>query len=285
MTISFVQKSFPYSHWEFGDIKTGDKLRLVPDRGGLITEWYSNGREVLYFDLDRFRQKDKSIRGGIPILFPICGDLKDENLKIPGKGHFTIRQHGFARNMPWEIKLLDSHEGVCLSLSDTEITRRMFPYKFLIDLEIRLKRNMLLISSNIFNLSDEKMPFTFGLHPYFNVTDIEKTYIEGLPLKCIDQMTMSNVETKSQLSKLFDGVDFLAHSKGPVALIDLIANHRVEIHQTQPMDLTVVWTDPPRSMVCIEPWTSPRQALISGERCLFLEPGSKQKLESFFVSS
>ena len=39
------------------------------------------------------------------------------------------------------------------------------------------------------------------------------------------------------------------------------------------MDLTVVWTDPPRRMVCLEPWTGPRQALISGDRRLELDPG------------
>ncbi|MFL0748224.1 MAG: galactose mutarotase, partial [Prochlorococcus sp.] len=35
---------------------------------------------------------------------------------------------------------------------------------------------------------------------------------------------------------------------------------------------------PPRQMVCLEPWTSPRQALITGDRKLEIEVGSQQKL-------
>ena len=34
---------------------------------------------------------------------------------------------------------------------------------------------------------------------------------------------------------------------------------------SDPWNLAVFWTDPPRSMVCMEPWTGPRQSLISGD--------------------
>ena len=74
MSIFLAQKSHPYKHWEYLDSLTGDRLRLVPERGGLITEWRCNGKEMLYFDLDRFLSTNKSVRGGIPVLFPICGD-------------------------------------------------------------------------------------------------------------------------------------------------------------------------------------------------------------------
>ena len=76
-------------------------IRIVPERGGLITEWLSEGKELLYFDLERFLDKDKSVRGGIPILFPICGDLSEGYL-IGGKKYF-LKQHGFARDLPWSI--------------------------------------------------------------------------------------------------------------------------------------------------------------------------------------
>ncbi|NDC15160.1 MAG: galactose mutarotase, partial [Synechococcaceae bacterium WB9_2_170] len=35
---------------------------------------------------------------------------------------------------------------------------------------------------------------------------------------------------------------------------------------------------PPRPMLCLEPWTAPRGALASGERCLRLQPGERQQL-------
>ena len=45
-----------------------------------------------------------------------------------------------------------------------------------------------------------------------------------------------------------------------------------------PLDLAVVWSDPPRPMVCLEPWTGPRGSLASGDRCLWLQPGERQQL-------
>jgi len=51
------------------------------------------------------------------------------------------------------------------------------------------------------------------------------------------------------------------------------------------MDLAVVWTDPPRRMVCLEPWTSPRRSLINGEKRLFINPGSFKELRCRFVSN
>ena len=39
-------------------------INFCPQRGGLITNWVSDGKEILYFDEKRFIDKTKSIRGG-----------------------------------------------------------------------------------------------------------------------------------------------------------------------------------------------------------------------------
>ena len=67
---------------EILEVEKKHRLRVVPERGGLITEWRCGDHEILYFDLERFQNKEKSIRGGIPILFPICGDLPGNLLKV-----------------------------------------------------------------------------------------------------------------------------------------------------------------------------------------------------------
>ena len=50
-------------------------INFCPSRGGIITKWVKNSKNILYFDENRFLNKSQSIRGGIPILFPICGSL------------------------------------------------------------------------------------------------------------------------------------------------------------------------------------------------------------------
>lgn len=85
----------PWPHWIFEDPASGDQLRLVPERGGLLTGWRCGGREILYLDADRFADPALSVRGGMPVLFPICGNLHGDQLPLPG-GSYPMRQHGFA---------------------------------------------------------------------------------------------------------------------------------------------------------------------------------------------
>ena len=122
------------------------------------------------------------------------------------------------------------------------------------------------------------MPFSFGLHPYFNVSDLAQTRLTGLAERCLNHLEMAEAATADQLKRLPEGVDFLCRPAGPVRLIDDSTGVTLELEHQAPLDLSGVWTEPPRPMVCLEPWTGPRQALVSGDRKLVLEPGTKQTL-------
>jgi len=270
MTVSFVKKTTPYAHWEYSDDEFDSLIRIVPERGGLITEWKSKGKELLYFDLDRFMHKDKSVRGGIPILFPICGDLPEGYL-IDGKKYF-LKQHGFARDLPWSIGLMKDNLGISLKLSDSNDSRLSFPFFFTLHMDVRLKEKSLLISVKIYNQGQDIMPFSFGLHPYFKVSDLQTIKIDGLPEKCIDQTNMKVTNSSDQIRILDKGVDFLCYPSLSVKLFDSLSKNVIELIHQAPMDTTVIWTDPPRQMVCLEPWTSPRNSLVTGDRKLEVAP-------------
>ncbi len=94
-------------------------INFCPTRGGLLTNWVSDGKEILYFDEKRFIDKTKSIRGGIPILFPLCGNLDIPN-SLFGKNYMQFMQHGFARDLQWNHCLNDKKNSLCLILQDTE---------------------------------------------------------------------------------------------------------------------------------------------------------------------
>ena len=278
MVMTLTQQETPYAHWEFVHPDSADRLRVVPERGGLVTEWISAGRELLYFDRERFKDPAKSVRGGIPVLFPICGDLPGDLLPLPG-GEFKLKQHGFARDLPWQLKLLADQTGILLSLVDNDLTRAVYPFSFLIEMEVRLLSQTLAITIRVQNRGTESMPFSLGLHPYFKVIDLARVRLEGLPATCLNHLQMIETDTASQLGSLMKGVDFLTRpASDVVTLVDEAAGRRLQLQHQPPMDLTVVWTDPPRSMLCLEPWTGPRQALISGDRKLELQPGASQEL-------
>ena len=308
--MSLIQRAEPYPHWEF-TAASGDQLRLVPERGGLITAWRCGGVERLYFDADRFADPALSVRGGIPILFPVCGNLPGNQLVLP-QGSTVMAQHGFARDRPWSLTPLADGQGVRLELRDDAASRAVYPFPFLLALEVRLEPQALAIRAVVEHRDDAQnrqggpaaatavMPFALGLHPYFAVADLAAAGLAGLPPRCFDHLTAADTDTAGQLQRLSQGVDLrvdlersgesgdaaasagsAAPSAAPPPPPLLRTGLPLQAGSAQPASLVleavspfahaVVWTDPPRPMVCLEPWTDRRGALglslAPGQRC------------------
>ena len=280
--MALIQRQTPYPHWEFSDPATGDLLRIVPERGGLISGWSCSGHELVYLDLERFLDPAQSVRGGFPVLFPITGGLPGNRLPLP-QGEFSLGQHGFARQMPWQLEPLADGLGVQLQLSDTPETLQAYPFNFLLSMEVRLAPGALEISTVVQNRSSEVMPFSFGLHPYFNLSSLETVRFEGLPPQCLNHLTMEEASSAEQMERLASGIDLLVKPTGSVRLVDTGAGTSLELQLSHPLDLVVLWTEPPRPMVCMEPWSGPRQALISGDRKLELSPGASTRLHTRYA--
>jgi len=280
--MALQRRDSPYPHWEWHDPASGDLLRVVPERGGLISGWRCEGKELLYFDAPRFADPALSVRGGIPVLFPICGGLPDNLLPLP-QGSFRLAQHGFARDLPWELSSLADGSGIVLVLQDQPITRDAYPFRFRLQLEVRLAPRALEIGVTLENSGEEAMPFSFGLHPYFAVSAPQNVRVEGLPSQCFDHLTMAETATAPQMERIGQGIDLLTRPAGTVRLVDGADGSAIELQPSHPFDLVVLWSEPPRPMVCLEPWTGPRQALISGDRRLVVEPGQRLELQSRFV--
>ncbi|MEB3202738.1 MAG: galactose mutarotase [Synechococcus sp.] len=279
-----IQRETPYPHWEFSDSASGDLLRVVPERGGLISGWRCSGHEVVYLDLERFLDPAQSVRGGFPVLFPITGGLPDNRLPLP-QGEFSLGQHGFARQLPWRMEPLADGRGIQLQLSDTPETLTAYPFHFRLSMEVRLAPAALEISTVVENRSSDVMPFSFGLHPYFNLSSLAAAQVEGLPPQCLNHLTMEEASTAAQMERLASGIDLLVKPTGTVRLVDEAAGTSLELQLSHPLDLVVLWTEPPRPMVCMEPWSAPRQALLSGDRRLELRPGTSTSLDTRYQFS
>ncbi len=258
-----------------------DKHNLIifsPERGGIITNWLSNNHEILYFDENRFLDKNKSIRGGIPILFPICGSL--ENNSLFGDNCIKLLQHGFARDQEWNYKFNQFKNTLCLSLSDNELTRKYYPFSFLLKIEITLTLETLKFDIEIYNKSNEIMPVNFGMHPYFNISDFRNVQFIDYSKTCLNQENNNLANTENLLKNSSKGIDLLMYSSGKTSFIDNGLKRKITLLHPYPFDLSVIWSDPPRQMLCMEPWTSPRNSLESGPRKIQIMPNSSQKLQT-----
>ena len=58
-------------------------------------------------------------KGSCPLLFPICGGLKDDKYTYCGK-EYTLLKHGYARNKEFEVESLNKDSIVFLHKSDSE---------------------------------------------------------------------------------------------------------------------------------------------------------------------
>ena len=150
-------------------------------------------------------------------------------------------------------------------------------------MEVRLAPGALEITAIVENRCNDTMPFSFGLHPYFNLSSLESVRFEGLPARCLNHLTMEDASTADQMERLASGIDLLVRPTGAVRLVDGAAGTSLELQLSHPLDLVVLWTEPPRPMVCIEPWSAPRQALLSCDRKLELRPGASTRLQTRYA--
>ena len=246
-------------------------IKFCPERGGVITNWVSENNEIIYLDEKRFLDRGKSIRGGIPILFPICGNLNISN-SLFGKKYLQLPQHGFARDLPWQYSLNKKEKSLCLVLQDSEITRKYYPFDFEVRIEVTLKINCLEFKIHIENKTNSEMPINFGLHPYFNISDFKNLEFFDYPLNCQDQKRNILINTLEDLKNIHNGIDLLMYSSGKSSFRDNIFKRQVTLNHPYPFDLGVIWSNPPRQMICLEPWTSPRNSLVDGLRKILIPP-------------
>jgi galactose mutarotase-like enzyme len=101
-----------------------------------------------------------------PLLFPIVGRLKNDQLRHRGK-IYPMTQHGFARDRRFEW--VERGAKSCkLVLADDASTRAHYPFAFRLAVSFTVENADLDVAFEIANTADEILPASFGAHPAFN---------------------------------------------------------------------------------------------------------------------
>jgi galactose mutarotase-like enzyme len=266
---------------ELVDGAAGSAVSIVPARGAIVTRFRAGGREVLYLDEATLRDPTKNVRGGIPVLFPSPGRLTGDRFARGGRAG-AMKQHGFARDLPWETRSVAVTDAprATLALRATEATRAAFPHDFALAITFSLLGATLRLDVDVENPGDAPLPFGFGVHPYFLVPDADKarTRIATKATRAFDNVTKSTVP--------FHGFDLTA-KEVDLHLVDHGSTEseltwadgaRLAVRGSAEMIRWVVWTLAGRDFVCLEPWSCPADALNTGESLLELAPGAKRSL-------
>lgn len=110
--------------------------------------------------------------GSCPLLFPICGGLKNDKYTLNGK-EYTLQKHGYARFKTFEIENKTDSSVVFLHKSDKE-TKKSFPFDYELRVIYTLVDKSLRVDYSVKNLTDDTMYFSIGSHEgYYTPEGIE----------------------------------------------------------------------------------------------------------------
>lgn len=206
-----------------------------------------------------------------PLLFPIVGKLNDNTMVYNGQ-KYIIPQHGFVRDMLFEVAFLDNTSVTYVCRSTPE-TKKMFPFDWSLKSSYLIDESVLSISNQVTNESlHEDMYFSIGYHPAFRVpieenrkfndyflffnndfSGIRWRISEGL----IDDITeiafTQNILFLNEFTFANDALVFKDLSSNQIQLKTRHAMHGLTLH-FQNFPYLGIWSKPNASFVCIEPW-------------------------------
>lgn len=102
-----------------------------------------------------------------PVLFPIVGRLQGDRYRI-GRRYFNLGQHGFARDLDFEL-LLEREDEIKFRLQSSAETLKIYPFKFQLDIHYKIYGPILTANYEVRCLEKKDLFFSIGSHPAFNI--------------------------------------------------------------------------------------------------------------------
>ncbi|WP_374364432.1 aldose 1-epimerase family protein [Cloacibacterium sp.] len=201
-----------------------------------------------------------------PILFPIVGALKNGEYFHEGKV-YKLSRHGFARDFEFEV-IENSENTVVFSLKSNEETLKVYPFHFELQLSYILEGNKLVVKYEIINRSSEKMYYSIGAHPAFNINgnfeDFSLIFDDEKDLETY-KLEQDLFSGKTEILKLNGNVlplqyelfeeDALVFKNFATKSLTLAKNNESVMKVSFPdFPYLGIWTKKDAPFICIEPW-------------------------------
>ena len=213
-----------------------------------------------------------------PILFPMVGRLR-ENKTIINNKTYEIPQHGFAKDMEFELIEDGNNRKVYYTKSNNE-TLKMYPFEFELYTIYETKENELIVEYKVINKNKENMIFGIGGHPGFKIDlNQEDYYFELDTLE--DKIEFMEVEgnlisNKPAKNQLIDNKKILIQKDSFINDAIMIKNFKsktITLKQKQDdkkilefdisnFPIVGIWTVPTAPFICIEPWFNTADKVI-----------------------
>ncbi|WP_077609293.1 aldose 1-epimerase family protein [Clostridium sp. Marseille-P2415] len=248
------------------------KATAVIDSTGaqLISLKDSAGTEYMW-------QRDPAFWGKCsPLLFPIIGNCRNNQTYLEGQV-WNIPKHGFCREMDFSVTE-QTGCSVTFEISDTEETKKIYPYAFRLSLTYTLHDGVLDMDYQVTNTDSRTIHYCLGAHPGFNCPLEKSAVFEDYDLVFEKDETISSMVYDSKrlefnpdhrISRLNDSrilslsrdlfkddaVYFDGLQSRKVSLVNRNTGRGAEV-SFPGFETVAFWTPYPAEapFVCIEPW-------------------------------
>lgn len=209
-----------------------------------------------------------------PVLFPFVGRLKNDQYEYNNKT-YPMSQHGFARDYTFNVTH-QSESEVALELTANEATKEHYPFDFRLTLTYSLEKQTVRTAYQVENLNhQEKMYFSIGGHPGFNIpltneTSFEDYYLSFLPKRSrtliplkgsyldFENRTLGQTNTDIALRRALFDQDALIYetkNKNTFSIRSDKTPHGIAV-SFEDFPYVGIWSPAKQDapLVCIEPW-------------------------------
>ena len=271
------------------DLTAGRMYAMIaPDFGGAVLQLSIDGKNVLRMDKGKLGMANV-LAGGIPVLFPFVSKSRNDEIKF-GDVCCSMPMHGFVKDMPFEI-LRVWENGCELQMSSNQMTKRYYPFDFVLTLVYEIEEQCLKTTMRVRNDSNAVLPFAAGFHPFFLATDRTQTEFHFGLKECWDYLECDAqgnprhgiLEHDLCLSDEHDAVFW--NGNADCEMIDRAHGYRVRLICAKDFPVITICTTL-ENAACIEPWQARPCAIERPGECQSIKPGEERAYSySIFVDT
>lgn len=229
----------------------------ISAQGAEIVKWLDKRHNC-----DIVWKKDSDIwKFQTPLLFPKVGALTNKQYVVNNVA-YPITNHGFARNSEFFVEKQTGNK-VVLKLTKNTLSKQMYPFSFELLVSYTLNANSLEMDVTVLNQGNQCMPYEFGYHPAFSISDLEKTKIVfekaqfhqyAFSKRKALEITSLNTDTLIFSLEDFYKEDTFIYRDFPEKFSLLTDTYGITF-ETSDFEYMAFWSKN-GSFLCVEPWSN-----------------------------
>jgi len=202
-----------------------------------------------------------------PVLFPICGNLKDGKYTYKGNT-YNMKSHGFSGSADFAVRE-HTADSLTLFIEDNEETKKCYPFDYVLRVTYRLEGKKLQVRYEVENKSADTMYFSIGSHEGYYCPEgieeydvilpepetLESSVLEGPILGNNKIQVLENSDTLALKYDYFteDALVFTNIKARSATLRHRNSRKAVRVYFPD-REYFLLWTKPGAPYICMEPW-------------------------------